>query len=128
MFLASFANFVSSDLFSSSIAGQITFSCEFDLMDFPADVQTCTAKFASFVYPAQYLKFLAPLPFLEVSGVDVFCRWLPYASQCLVMVVLVDRRKVFHSFFLLSDIYMKGSKRQKTYFSACLFSHHFIPG
>lgn len=49
----------------NSRQGQITFACNFLLTQFPADSQTCTAEFASFLYPSDGLLFLEPPDYLE---------------------------------------------------------------
>ncbi len=49
----------------NSRQGQITYACNFVLTQFPADSQTCTAEFASFLYPSEYLLFIEPPDYLE---------------------------------------------------------------
>eukprot|EP01034_Spumella_vulgaris_P030813 gene30813-38087_t len=48
--------------------GQLTYACTYHMDKFPADPQSCTARFGSFLYPSSHLTFSGPLPFMTDDG------------------------------------------------------------
>eukprot|EP01034_Spumella_vulgaris_P028800 gene28800-35724_t len=46
--------------------GGLTFACDYDLLEFPADRQKCTMRFASLLYYADLITYSVPQSFMTV--------------------------------------------------------------